>query len=102
MHQELCKEITRDLLGDCSQMEDLLSHRGQRVDCVKKLKNLWWQHMSHIQDEFKKLCHVQTFLDSYSPRPSMTAIQSHTAAVEQRPEERQQQQQEKQNLGTSP
>lgn len=57
--------------------------------------------MQHIQNEFKKLCDLQKFLDEYSPRESLLTFQP--TAVEQRTEERQSQQQqheEKQNLGT--
>lgn len=57
--------------------------------------------MQHIQNEFKKLCDLQKFLDEYSPRESLLTFQP--TAVEQRTEERQPQQQqheEKQNLGT--
>lgn len=97
-------EIIRALRGDCC--EDLSStHHETPAECIKHLKNLRWKHMQHIQDEFKKLCDLQKFLDEYSPRQSLPPFQSHSGAVEQRVEERQQQQQqqqheEKQNLGT--
>ncbi|KAK9296266.1 hypothetical protein QLX08_009688 [Tetragonisca angustula] len=94
-------EIIRALRGDCC--EDLSAHHETPAECIKHLKNLRWKHMQHIQDEFKKLCDLQKFLDEYSPRQSLPPFQS--GAVEQRVEERQQQQQqqqheEKQNLGT--
>ncbi|XP_076231252.1 uncharacterized protein LOC143177273 [Calliopsis andreniformis] len=101
--QENWLEITRDLLADCCQPEDVLTmrHHGLRAECIKELKILRWKHMNSIQDEFKKLCNLQKFLDSFSPRQSMPSLQTQVAAVEQRPEKRQQQQQEeKQNLGT--
>ena len=96
-------EIVRALRGDCYELftKDVSSHHETPAECIKRLKNLRWQHMQHIQNEFKKLCDLQKFLDEYSPRESLLAFQSNT--VEQRSEERQPQQQqheEKQNLGT--
>ncbi|XP_006618348.1 uncharacterized protein LOC102680442 isoform X1 [Apis dorsata] len=96
-------EIVRALRGDCYELftKDVSSHHETPAECIKRLKNLRWQHMQHIQNEFKKLCDLQKFLDEYSPRESLLTFQPNT--VEQRPEERQPQQQqheEKQNLGT--
>ncbi|XP_061933633.1 uncharacterized protein LOC107998436 isoform X2 [Apis cerana] len=96
-------EIVRALRGDCYELftKDVSSHHETPAECIKRLKNLRWQHMQHIQNEFKKLCDLQKFLDEYSPRESLLTFQPNT--VEQRSEERQPQQQqheEKQNLGT--
>ncbi|XP_076644516.1 uncharacterized protein LOC143354369 [Halictus rubicundus] len=83
-------EIVRALQGDCCEsLKDLLSHRGLKQDYIKDLKSLRWEHMNHIRHMFSKLCNLQKFLDSCSPR--LSAPQTHTAAVEQRVEERQQQ-----------
>ncbi|XP_076681910.1 uncharacterized protein LOC143376015 [Andrena cerasifolii] len=98
--QEICIEITRAMQGDCCQTlaEDLLSHRGPKADYIKHLKILRWEHMNHIQEEFRKLCSLQKFLDNCSPRQSLPTVQPHLGAVEQRPEERLQQQQRDEKL----
>ncbi|XP_076376589.1 uncharacterized protein LOC117222128 isoform X2 [Megalopta genalis] len=90
--EEPCVELTRALQGDCcGSLKDLLTHRGVNQDCIKHLKSVRWKHMNHIQDMFSQLCTLQKFLDTCSPRLSLSAPQTHTAAVEQRVEERQQQ-----------
>ncbi|XP_076396129.1 uncharacterized protein LOC100882885 isoform X2 [Megachile rotundata] len=101
--QEICIEIMRQLHSNCCQSlaEDLLSHQEPSADCIKLLKMLRSDHMTHIQEEFRKLCNLQKFLDTYSPRQSSPAFQ-YPAAGEQRTEERQQQHEEKQNSGTIP
>ncbi|XP_076761440.1 uncharacterized protein LOC143429649 [Xylocopa sonorina] len=96
-------EITRALQSDwCEPLaEDSPSHGDSRTDYIKHLKYMRWNYMKHIKNELIKLCNLQKFLDNYSPRQSLPAFQSRSAAVEQRPEEWQQQQhEEKQNLGT--
>nr|XP_034181213.1 uncharacterized protein LOC117604825 isoform X1 [Osmia lignaria] len=102
--QEICIEIMRVLQSNCcpSLAEDTLAHRESSADCIKLLKMLRWDHMTHIQEEFRKLCSLQKFLDTYSPRQTLPVFQSYPVAVEQqRPEERQQpQHEEKQNSGT--
>ncbi|XP_076230159.1 uncharacterized protein LOC116432705 [Nomia melanderi] len=93
--QEPCVEIMHALQGDCwESTKDLLTHRGLNAECLKQLKMLRWEHMNRIQNMCSKLCNLQKFLDSYSPRLSMSAPQQHAAAVEQRAEDRQQQQHE--------
>ncbi|XP_076294156.1 uncharacterized protein LOC143215696 isoform X2 [Lasioglossum baleicum] len=85
-------EVVRALQGDCCEsLKDLLTHRGLKQDYIKDLKLLRSEHMNHIRNMFSKLCNLQQFLDSCSPRLSMSAPQTLTAAVEQRVEERQQQ-----------
>ncbi|XP_048264260.1 uncharacterized protein LOC100648982 [Bombus terrestris] len=102
-------EIIRALRDDCCEIfaKDLSSHHETSAECIKRLKTLRSKHMQHIQDEFKKLCDLQKFLDEYSPRQSLPSFHSLSGAIEQRVEERQQQQaqqqqqhEEKQNLGT--
>ncbi|CAL7939243.1 unnamed protein product [Xylocopa violacea] len=96
-------EITRALQSDwCEPLaEDSASHGDSSTDYIKHLKYMRWNYMKHIKNELIKLCNLQKFLDSYSPRQSLPAFQSRSGAVEQRPEGWQQQQhEEKQNLGT--
>ncbi|XP_017762614.1 PREDICTED: uncharacterized protein LOC108552526 [Eufriesea mexicana] len=100
-------EIIRALRGDYCELftEDLLSNYRIPADRIKRLKNLRWKHMQHIQNEFNKLCNLQKFLDQYSPRQSLSAFQFNSNAVEQRVEDRQQEQEQEEqgeqpNLGT--
>ncbi|XP_078039742.1 uncharacterized protein LOC144471511 isoform X2 [Augochlora pura] len=89
---ELCVELARALQSDCcGSLKDVLTHRGVNQECIKHLKSVRWKHMNHIQNMFSQLCTLQKFLDTCSPRLSLSAPQTHTVAVEQRVEERQQQ-----------
>ncbi|XP_053997510.1 uncharacterized protein LOC128886554 isoform X1 [Hylaeus anthracinus] len=97
--REVYIEVTRALQGDCCLWR--LGDRDSKDKYIGMLKLIRSDHLNHIQDEVKKLCNLQKFLDACSPRLSSSMSQSHSGIVE-RPEERQQQQHDdKHSLGTT-